>query len=433
MANVSTPALEMAPSSSSASMTDKGVIPFLACIFATVASPVLIALTANPVKTLLDVMAPRNENKVVWPLLAAMAIASTVRHRGRLDGLRWPPHIVILFAYLALAATSVLWAIKPEFTFVRSMQQAMVITSIVLPAMLAVRTADLVRGLYVCFTIAMVLNLIFVFINPPIDFKFATWGYPGYFSGKNYLGECAATAFLLALYEMRHPGSRRALAIVVAGIAITLLFMSNSKTSIGLAFSVPFLAGLTLIIARTTGISPAYLLMSIPISFIVLSTLTGFSVNRLSFMLYGDSTFTGRSIIWDFVNLEIARRPILGWGYQSFWLVGADGPSILDAPGWVKGMPNAHNGYLDTMLEMGYVGFVLLTLFVVTTLHAIGRVAERDPARAWIILSLVLFIIITNGLESWWMRGFEMLWVVFLILAAEIARYCQPVQRGPAP
>ena len=37
--------------------------------------------------------------------------------------------------------------------------------------------------------------------RPPIDFKFATWGYPGYFSGKNYLGQFAAVALLLSLYE----------------------------------------------------------------------------------------------------------------------------------------------------------------------------------------------------------------------------------------
>ena len=143
-------------------------------------------------------------------------------------------------------------------------------------------------------------------------------------------------------------------------------------------------------------------------------------------MLYGDSTFTGRAIIWDFANYEIARRPLLGWGYQSFWLAGPGAPSIVDAPGWVKVMPNAHNGYKDTMLEMGYVGFALLIAFIIATLHAIGRVADRDSARAWAVLSLALFVIIYNGLESTWMRGFEFLWVVFLILAVEIARYWQP-------
>ena len=147
---------------------------------------------------------------------------------------------------------------------------------------------------------------------------------------------------------------------------------------------------------------------------------------RLSYILYGDSTLTGRTIIWDFASWEIDRSPLLGWGYQSFWLVGPDAPSIVDAPGWVKTMPNAHNGYYDTMLELGYVGLILLVTFITATLHAIGRLADLDLRRAWLLLSLALYIILYNFLESLWMRGFEILWVVFAILAAEIGRYSQP-------
>ena len=47
---------------------------------------------------------------------------------------------------------------------------------------------------------------------------------------------------------------------------------------------------------------------------LVLTTLTGFSIYRISYILYGDPTFTGRSIIWDFVKFEIEHRPLLGWG-----------------------------------------------------------------------------------------------------------------------
>jgi O-antigen ligase len=306
----------------------------------------------------------------------------------------------------------------------------MVVTSIVLPAMLAVRTVDLMRGLFLCFAIASILNLFFVLggsqtIVQEGSMKVAL-GYAGYFSSKNGLGEFAAIAFLLSLHEMLYPSFRRVFGIIVAVIAISLTFLSNSKTAFGLAFVAPFLAGLTLIIRKTTRISPAIILLSIPLCYAILSSISGFNSNRLSYMLYGDPTFTGRQIIWDFANYEIGRRPFLGWGYQSFWLVGPDAPSVVEAPGWTKNMPNAHNGYYDTTLEMGYVGLALLLIFIIATLHAIGRLADRDRTRAWLVLSLALFIICYNFLESLWMRGFEVLWVVFVILTAEIGRYWQP-------
>jgi hypothetical protein len=68
---------------------------------------------------------------------------------------------------------------------------------------------------------------------------------------------------------------------------------------------------------------------------------------------------------WILRNMRLHVGRSLGWGYQSFWLVGPDAPSIVEAPGWVKLMPNAHNGYYDTMLEMGYIGYALLLTFII--------------------------------------------------------------------
>lgn len=404
---------------SSTPTIDKFVlVPILACIYATIAFPLIIA-SCSPTDSAC-LLEARPESKIFWPALALISIVWVAQYHSRLS---FPPLIVCLLAYLAFAGMSVLWAFKPETSFIRFAQQAMIVISTVVPAMLAARNADLVRGLFLCFALAAVLNLVFVFVRPPIDVKFATWGYPGYFAGKNYLGEFAVVALLLSIGEAFQPGRRRAIGILVAVVSIALLFLSNSKTSMGLALLAPGLAGVTLLVRRYTRLSPAIILLSIPVGWFVLSTVTGVTIYRLSNILYGDPTFTGRSIIWEFVKSEIDHRPLLGWGYQSFWLVGPDAPSIVNAPGWVKDMPNAHNGYLDTIVEMGYAGYALLLAFVVATLHAIGRLADRSPARAWLVLSILVHIIITNGLESLWMRGFEMLWVVFLILAAETARY----------
>jgi exopolysaccharide production protein ExoQ len=405
---------------SSASIVDKSsIMPMLACIYALIVFP-LIIVSCSPTDPVC-LLAPRPENKIFWPAMAAISFVLVARDAARIRRLRWPLHILCLFAYFTFAGMSVVWAFNPELSFTRFAQQAMIVFSIVLPGMLAGRSADMMRGLFFCFAIAAVLNTFFVLGRPPIDLKHATFGYPGYFSGKNYLGECAAIAILLSIHEILHPGLRRKFGIVILAIAASLIVLSNSKTSIGLVLLVPLLAGLTLFLKKLLRISPAIILLSIPLCWLVLSTVFGITINRVSYMLYGDSTFTGRTIIWDFANYEIGRRPLLGWGYQSFWLAGPDAPSITDAPGWVKTMPNAHNGYLDTMIEMGYIGFCFLLAFIITTLHAIGRLADRDPVRAWIVLSLALFVIITNGLESSWMRGFEMVWVLFVILAAELA------------
>jgi len=365
-------------------------------------------------------MTPRPENKIVWPMLAGITVVLVLRNRSRVA---LPPHIVSLIAYLALAGASVLWAFKPELSFQRFVLLLLIVVSIVFPVTLAARTTDLIRGLFICFASALLVNVFFILNQEPIIIDKIVKGYPGYFAFKGILGECAAVAFLLSLYEMLYSGRRLALGVSVAVVAICVMIVSQSKGALGLALLTPLLAGLTLIAGKVIRISPAIVLLPIVIGYEVLSRLLGNLTGRISYYLYGNYTMSGRANIWEFVHYESVRKPFLGWGYQSFWFVGPDGPSIIDAPGWIKVMPSAHNGYLDTKLELGYVGLSILVIFLFATLHAIGHVAGRDARRAWLLLSLALFIILTNFLESSWMRGMDILWLTFVFVAAEIARY----------
>jgi exopolysaccharide production protein ExoQ len=113
---------------------------------------------------------------------------------------------------------------------------------------------------------------------------------------------------LLAFHEVRYPGSRRVLGIIVVAIAISLVFLSNSKTALGLALMSPILAVVALTVRKFTRVSPAIILLSIPVCYIIVSNLSNFNINRISYMIYSDSTFTGRNIICDFAQYEIDRR-----------------------------------------------------------------------------------------------------------------------------
>lgn len=404
-------------------------IPLLACAYALLVIPLLIFLDPST-NSGPGVMETRYENRVFWPMLAALSVVFVFLHPPPRGSVYFPPHVIALLLYLVLAGASILWAFSPDASFIRFLQQLMIVMAIFLPVILATRPLDLTRGLFVWFAIACILNVFFVLVSPEPIVDGVPEGHHGFFAGKNTLGQCAAVALLLSLHEMLYPGRRRIAGIIVAIMSLSLVYLSNSKTSLGLALLAPLLAALALVLQRTLRMSPAILPVAIVGSYFVLSGITDIGVNRLSYYLYGDSSFTGRVTIWDFVFYKIQQRPLFGWGYQSFWLVGPSGPSVVDGPGWVKLMPNGHNGYYDTILETGYVGLTLLLSFIILTLHSIGRVADRAPGRAWLLLSLAFFIITYNGLESSWVRGYELLWVVFLIVAADAARYRQPRLSG---
>jgi exopolysaccharide production protein ExoQ len=404
------------------------ILPILACVFAVVASPLLAHFTPLDRNAIYNGGA-RLENRLFWPVMAAISLLLVVQHRSRFGKPTWPPHIMCLFAYLAFAGASVVWAFSQDSSFTRFVQQAMILISIVPPAMLASQTTDMMRSLFLCFALALILNAFFILDGSDVDLVNCSannFCHQGYFGGKNYLGECSAVAFLLSLHEIVHRGWRRALGIIVGAIAILFIFLSDSKTALGLIIVAPLLAQLTLTIRKMTRVSPAIILLSLPFCYVLVSMVSHVDLmERMAYLLYHDSSLTGRTIIWEFVQNEIERRPLLGWGYQSFWLV--PGSLSSEASGWVKFMPNGHNGYYDTTLELGYVGLAFLYVFIIATLHAVKWVADRDTARARLLLSLVLFFIMWNYFESLWMRGFEFLWVVFVIVAVEIGRYWRPL------
>ncbi|MGJ4949758.1 O-antigen ligase family protein [Bradyrhizobium sp. HKCCYLS20291] len=402
------------------------LIPIAAFAYSSLIQP-LIYFGFPPSPGLEGLLESRLENRIFWPALAAIALIVAAQRLARGGRLSVPPNIVSLLAYFCFAGASVGWALKPEITFVRFAQEAMVLTAIVLPALLANPTADILRGMFACFAVGVILNVLLI---PGGYASYALYGaqlvdigYQGYFSGKNLLGEFAAAALLLAIHELRYAGHRRVLAIVVACGAVTLIFISSSKTALGLALLAPALAFGVLLLARSCRISPVLILTAMILGYIVLSELVDFSTNRIAFLLTGDSSFTGRTTIWAFAKSEIAQRPLFGWGYQGFWLVGADAPSITEAPGWVKGMPNSHNGYYDAMLELGYFGLAFLLMFLAATVHVIGRVMDHDYKRAWILLSVALFVMIYNFLETLWLRAFDVSWVLFVLVAVDAARY----------
>src|SRR5206468_8314331 len=99
-------------------------------------------------------------------------------------------------------------------------------------------------------------------------------------------------------------------------------------------------------------------LVCIAISSIFLRTAQIPQVNRSIFGALGrNETLTGRTEIWRIVR-EQNTNPVVGTGFQSFWS-SHYGIEAYDQLRDVN-IRTAHNGYLETYLDGGAVGVVLL-------------------------------------------------------------------------
>ena len=95
-------------------------------------------------------------------------------------------------------------------------------------------------------------------------------------------------------------------------------------------------------------------------------------------LLGKDATLTGRTELWYFVNIFISQRPLLGWGFGAFWSqTNSAANEISMNLGW--SIPEAHNGLLELLLEVGVIGTSLFALVFVSNIWIAIR-CLRTPA-----------------------------------------------------
>jgi exopolysaccharide production protein ExoQ len=129
-------------------------------------------------------------------------------------------------------------------------------------------------------------------------------------------------------------------------------------------------------------------------------------------------SISGRTVIWKDVGPYIAKRPIAGYGYQSFWTT-ARLTAISEEEQWE--VPDSHSAYVDCLLTLGFVG---LALFALSLLSGLGQVfvsyrITRNSYYAF--LGAVLVFCMVNGfLESALNEG-GTLTLLFLIALARLA------------
>lgn len=77
-------------------------------------------------------------------------------------------------------------------------------------------------------------------------------------------------------------------------------------------------------------------------------------------------TLTNRSEIWGAVIGLAQQRPVVGWGWISFWAPWVEPYKGLVSNNGVVQL-HAHNAWLDVWLQLGVVGLVVFGTLIVTT------------------------------------------------------------------
>jgi O-antigen ligase len=149
------------------------------------------------------------------------------------------------------------------------------------------------------------------------------------------------------------------------------------------------------------------------------------TVGTLVHSLGRNSTLTGRTSIWKAV-LSMHTNPLIGTGFESFWL-----GNRLEAV-WnmsVKGIQEAHNGYIELYLNLGWVGLFLLGWLIASGYRNAIATFRHNPHEGRLGLAFLSAALIFSLTEA----GFRMLtpiWFAFLVAIAGVSSGMQVEERN---
>ena len=275
-----------------------------------------------------------------------------------------------------------------------------------------------------CAYVVVPVSILWIRYLPQLGRGFDEWGGSeniGIAGGKNLLGaDCLMLGFfffwhLLQTWQTERNTQRRNELRLIAGFLIGILWLlrvSHSATPTITLFVAILLVVFVGIRPTNKNFIGTYVLAAL-VLFAAAELAFGIS-GRLSESLGRGSNLTGRTELWAHC-LEVQPNPILGAGFQSFWL-GERLQRIAEKFRWHPA--GAHNGYLEIYLNLGLIGLSILLGLLIATFWKIRLELFRNFEWGRFRLGFLAAVLLRAWTEGTFATS-GALWFVFYIIAMD--------------
>jgi O-antigen ligase len=388
----------------------------------------------------MEILAPEDTSdhpatRVLW--LMFLAIGTTIVFVRLAAAKRlWRELNVFYRIFVFLVLASVTWSIDSEVTFtriVRLLTMLSVFIAIAVAAWNPRRFQQLARPIVTLILLGSIVAGLAVpelaiHQEPSPELLHAWKGLTGQ---KNILGSLASFGFVLWLHGLLSKQVKLPVALFGGAVSATCLVLSRSSTSLmATVFSSLFL----LLLMRTPGSmrrSMPYLAGMLTTAILVyamaiLRVVPGLEIllSPIPMITGKDLTFSGRAQIWAAVVEHIQMRPLLGSGYGAYWVGPTPGTESYRLIQILFGFYpySAHNGYLDVLNDLGFVGLACLGGYLIVYVRHSLRLYAVDRAQGALYLALFLLQAITNLSEALWLSVTTFDFVLMSIATTCLAR-----------
>lgn len=374
--------------------------------------------------------------------LVLIVLASVVLLRRQI-----PFHSVIrqngwLFAFYAYCLVSVLWADYPFVSFKRWFKDFGCVI-MVLVLLTERNPAETIKAVFVrCAYLLVPLSVLWIKYYPALGRAYNGYHrdnlmYVGVANHKNLLGQMLLVCSLVIVWDLV---SRRRAAIesggkfewmdggLVLGLSFWLLAIADSATSLvctTLGVGI-FLATGTKMVRRQVRFAEIYTAVAVGVWFAL-----DYAFNIAELIITGvlgrNMTLTSRTPMWELVLSQQDVSPLFGTGFLSFWTGDRMARLWVDLPGIVQ----AHSGYVETYLNLGLVGLLLLAAVVLSSVRRIKAHLQAGDDFSRLRITFVAISLFYNYSEASF-NSLSLLWLVMLLVLAEAPKPLAAVSPAPA-
>lgn len=192
-----------------------------------------------------------------------------------------------------------------------------------------------------------------------------------------------------------------------------LLRSAHSSTSV-VSFLVAATVVLILATRRLNLRKLGFYIVTITITVVVANELFGLFDLFLA-LLGKDPTLTDRTDVWHNA-LKIENNPFVGTGFESFWL-GERRDKMWAIYWWHP--TQAHNGYVETYLHLGFVGLGIMLILIVSAYRKGARMLFNNFELARFRLGFLAAFVLYNVTEAAF-KALHPVWFMFYLIAIEL-------------
>ena len=342
--------------------------------------------------------------------ISALALAYMILRLPQLGEIMAPRAFILVIPLFAIV--SIFWSQSPVDTLKYSLEFALTV-GVALLMSAAPYPKAVLWGIFLAFAIYVPSAIVF---GQAVDVgNNGDTALSGLTQSKNLLGDMAASGALVSLacfvasVEERRP-FRAVFALVVAAIEIYVLLEARSAGALlGIVSAVfAFIFFLAMRPARLTMRLLATVFASLAAA--VMAAAYGSSAVSDSMALFDkDPTLTGRTYLWQRAADFIAEKPVLGTGFNAFWVQGnPDAEGLWRFAGIVDRMGfNFHNTLIELLVNVGWLGVIVLGMVAaISAVLLLRRVMTRPTLALCFWFSVLIYEFVRMPIEAIGMAPF---------------------------